>query len=49
MTYGNGDVYEGNWKDGKKNGKGKYTYTDGTVYEGDWKDGSKNGKGKNIN
>jgi hypothetical protein len=28
MTYSNGAVYEGEWKDGKKNGHGKYIYED---------------------
>ena len=23
-TYSNGDIYEGEWKDGKRHGKGKY-------------------------
>ena len=25
-TYGNGDVYKGQWKAGKRHGKGAYTY-----------------------
>ena len=38
-------VYEGDWKDGKRHGKGTYKYADGRVYEGDWKDDNKHGKG----
>jgi tetratricopeptide (TPR) repeat protein len=37
--------YEGNWKDGKENGKGKMMYSDGRKYDGEWKDGKQNGKG----
>jgi hypothetical protein len=40
--------YEGEWEDGKHNGKGKYVYADGTVYEGDWKDGKQHGKGRFV-
>lgn len=46
MTYANGDIYEGEWKDSQKNGHGKYIWTDGDVYEGEWKDGMRNGQGK---
>jgi hypothetical protein len=44
MTYVNGDVYEGEWKDGKQHGKGKMTWVIGRVYEGEWKDGKMAGK-----
>lgn len=46
MTYANGDVYEGDWVNNFKNGKGKMTYVNGDVYEGDWMHGQKSGKGK---
>ena len=39
-------MYEGDFVDGKKTGKGKYTWADGNVYEGDYVDGKKTGKGK---
>lgn len=40
VTYANGDVYKGEWKDGKRNGQGKMTYAHGYyVYEGEWKNG----------
>lgn len=38
--------YEGEFKDGKYNGKGTMTYPYGSVYEGEWKDGERNGHGK---
>ena len=37
--------YEGNWKNGLKNGHG-IMKKKGSVYEGNWKDGSIDGKGK---
>ena len=42
----NGDVYEGEWKDGKKNGVGVLISSEhGDRYEGEWKDGKQNGIG----
>ncbi len=37
--------YLGEWKDGKKNGHGKFTWEDGRVYEGAWKDDTMTGWG----
>ena len=34
----NGDVYDGEWSAGKKEGVGVYTYKDGTKQEGVWVD-----------
>jgi hypothetical protein len=42
----NGDVYEGELKDGLYNGQGTMTYANGDVYEGEWKNGERNGHGK---
>lgn len=33
-----GDVYEGEWRNDKANGKGMLINSDGIVYEGEWKD-----------
>lgn len=41
-----GSVYEGEWKNNKKHGKGKETYPEGSVYEGYFENGYKNGPGK---
>ena len=38
-------MYEGETKNGKKEGKGKYIYNNGNRYEGDWKNDIKEGKG----
>ena len=43
MTYGNGDVYEGNFEDNEENGHGKMTYVRGEVYDGEWKNGMREG------
>ena len=39
------DKYEGRFKEGLPNGKGKYTWANGDYFEGNWKAGLKNGKG----
>ena len=33
-TYHNGDIYEGQFVNGKREGKGKYFYKNGDKYEG---------------
>ena len=44
-TWPDGKTYDGEWKDGKKHGKGVYTWPTGDKYDGEWKDGKKHGKG----
>jgi len=39
------DIYEGEWKDGCYNGKGKYSAVSGWQYVGGWKDNLKHGIG----
>ena len=41
----NGDRYEGDYKNDKREGKGIYCWKDGSKYEGDWKNSLKEGKG----
>ena len=47
----NGDYYEGEFLNGKKEGKGKKIYANGNeykncnIYEGNWKNGKENGEG----
>ena len=43
--YDEGSVYEGSFKNGLRNGLGKYTMPDGFKYEGEWKDDQIQGKG----
>ena len=43
--YDNGDVYDGEWKGGKKEGQGTYTWPNEVRYEGNWVDDSMSGLG----
>ncbi|KAK8805371.1 hypothetical protein WA158_002027 [Blastocystis sp. Blastoise] len=43
-----GELYIGDYKDDKKNGKGKYIYSDGDYYDGDWIDDLENGRGRYV-
>lgn len=33
-VFTNGDIYTGNYKDGKPDGYGEYTWKNGTIYKG---------------
>jgi hypothetical protein len=44
-TYDNGDIYEGEWKNGRKHGKGTMNYADGKKYTGVWVNDEKTGQG----
>ena len=46
FTFEDGEVYKGNFVDGKFDGKGSYTFKSGSAYEGDYKAGIREGKGK---
>jgi len=39
-TYSNGDVYEGNFVDGKRQGEGTIRFASGDVVSGTWVDGA---------
>jgi hypothetical protein len=39
------EKYEGEWVDGKMQGRGVYFYGDGSVYDGMWVAGKMQGKG----
>ena len=55
LTFDSGEKYVGEWKDGKKHGKGTYIYTNGekeeeleavsSSYVGEFKDGKRHGHG----
>ena len=45
MFFENGDKYEGDWKVGKREGKGKQVYANGNVYDGEWSDDKRQGLG----
>ena len=44
--YKDGQIYNGKWKKGKREGTGKLTWTNGDIYIGQWKKDKPNGKGK---
>lgn len=45
-TYsGTGDIYQGEYFKGKRQGKGIYSFANGSVYEGEFKDNVKSGLG----
>ena len=46
MTWHDGQVYEGEWKDNVSHGKGKLSWSNGAIYEGEFKDDKMNGRGK---
>ena len=46
--WGGNRRYEGEWKEGKMQGKGKIWYVDGTYYEGMFYDNQRNGFGKYV-
>jgi len=46
--YKNYDIFEGYYKNGLKNGYGKYAFFSGELYEGNFKDGAISGFGKII-
>lgn len=31
-----GDVYDGQWENGRMHGRGKFTWSNGEVFDGDW-------------
>jgi hypothetical protein len=41
----NGDLYLGEFKDGKKHGQETYIFPDGDMYYVEWKNGEENGQG----
>ena len=48
MIKANGDIYEGEFKNGKFDGCGNETLQNGNSYLGEWKNDLKNGRGINY-
>ena len=44
----NGDIYEGDWREGEYSGKGIKKWSNGDMYDGEWCHGTKYGKGIQI-
>ena len=45
MIYQNGNIYEGQWHEGKRNGYGVLTKRNGDHFEGHWVDDKREGQG----
>lgn len=45
MTHANGDIYQGEWHEGKANGQGVFVDIEGSMYEGAWSNDQQHGKG----
>lgn len=45
MIHANGDVYWGDWKDGKAHGEGVFCDNKGSLYEGQWENDLQHGNG----
>jgi len=44
-TYSNGNVYDGDWIDGRKSGQGSQTWENGDKYTGGWSNNREDGQG----
>jgi hypothetical protein len=45
-VWGDGDMYDGEWKDHKKHGYGEFRFASGAFYRGMWREDSRHGLGK---
>lgn len=45
FEFANGDVYNGDWVNNRRNGRGRCEYHTGEVYDGEWKDDVRAGAG----
>ena len=45
LRIGQEDAYQGEWKDGKRSGKGVQTFPEGSVYDGEWENNQFHGFG----
>jgi len=48
QTYGSGDIYVGEFKNGKRSGQGTLTSANGAKYVGGWKDGNLHGQALSL-
>lgn len=48
-SWQNGDIYQGQYVNGKRTGYGIYTFETGEVYKGNWKDNFRHGEGTLYN
>jgi hypothetical protein len=45
MSWEDGSSYSGQWKNGKREGRGSYRWASGSRYTGEWMDNQKHGSG----
>jgi hypothetical protein len=48
MTHANGDIYQGQWQNGKAHGIGVFCDYKGSLYEGEWRNDLQHGKGLEL-
>lgn len=48
MIYGSGDIYEGEFENGKEHGNGTFRWKNGNVYEGEFVESKRHGWGKMV-
>lgn len=48
MTHANGDIYQGEWQDGKAHGQGVFVDKDGSLYDGSWNQDRQHGFGTEM-
>ena len=48
MTHANGDIYQGQWQNGKAHGQGVFCDNKGSLYSGTWKNDLQHGKGLEL-
>jgi len=46
--WNDGRIYDGQFSEDKRHGKGMFTWPDGAVYDGDFVNGQRQGHGKNM-
>jgi len=50
MIYAGGDIFVGDFIDGKRAGRGRYyTHADSTIYDGEWSNDRRQGEGTILN
>ncbi len=43
------EIYKGQWRKGKRHGRGEQIWPDGSIYQGYWEDDMRNGRGRYVN
>ena len=44
-SFSSGSIYQGYFRNGKRNGEGTYKWPNGDEYKGEWSNGKRNGEG----